>query len=525
MDISPQLSPKLSDNEEEQQQDEKIFPKISTKLKIIPRKLNNKIANKLPRLSKSGGHQKNNSRVYKYKIFPGNNSRVLLQILKKRPWWHAILGPEEDLTTVKPDFIWEMNRNSKRYKEKFYETVMLNHLQMNDCLVTKKGLYYCLKSYCERNGLDPLKLIPRTFFLVSGASREKNSSKVVDDDLQEFTEVNLHRLHTLFENSNNDKQDEVKHKTKDDVIWILKPACRTNRGFGIKVVQGFDAVMQVVNQPSSRKGRKDKNKDKDKKQSSADLPDNNKDNNNNNNNNISNTEKLADQAKKIASQDGWIIQLYMDRPLLVRGRKFDIRCFVLTTHSQRRGLTAYFFRDAYVRTSSKKYSLGRLADRETHLTNDAVQKHSKAYGKFEEGNKLDLNEWQKTIDSDYPTAPPNIVFDKIYPEIKRLSKLSVLAASEVLAESAIQKSFELFGYDYMVDEKFDPYLIEINTNPCLEFACPLLTTLITELIDNTIRVAVDTEFPPPSVGYRTKACEEAIELIEREDIKFEKFYP
>ena len=42
----------------------------------------------------------------------------------------------------------------------------------------------------------------------------------------------------------------------------------------------------------------------------------------------------------------------------------------------------------------------------------------------------------------------------------------------------------------MIDDNFNPYLIEINTNPCLEFSCPLLTTLITELIDNTIRFII-----------------------------------
>jgi hypothetical protein len=30
----------------------------------------------------------------------------------------------------------------------------------------------------------------------------------------------------------------------------------------------------------------------------------------------------------------------------------------------------------------------------------------------------------------------------------------------------------------MIDEKFHPWLIEINTNPCLELASPLLARLI-----------------------------------------------
>jgi tubulin--tyrosine ligase len=166
-----------------------------------------------------------------------------------------------------------------------------------------------------------------------------------------------------------------------------------------------------------------------------------------------------------------------------------------------------------------------LSDRETHLTNDAVQKHSKEYGKFEDGNKLDLEEWQATILEDYPEAPTDVVKRIIFPEIKRLSKLSIEAAAETLSLSNVQRSFELYGYDYMIDESYQPVLIEVNTNPCLEFACPLLTGLITELIENTIRVAVDPEYPPPSIGFRTKACEDAIEALESSPIKFDLFYP
>lgn len=38
-----------------------------------------------------------------------------------------------------------------------------------------------------------------------------------------------------------------------------------------------------------------------------------------------------------------------------------------------------------------------------------------------------------------------------------------------------EHNFEVFGLDFMIDENFKPWLLEINTNPCLEIAnSPLL---------------------------------------------------
>jgi len=54
--------------------------------------------------------------------------------------------------------------------------------------------------------------------------------------------------------------------------------------------------------------------------------------------------------------------------------------------------------------------------------------------------------------------------------------------------------FEVFGYDFMIDEDFRIYLIEVNTNPCLETSCSLLARIISELLDNTFRLAFDPLF-------------------------------
>jgi len=57
-----------------------------------------------------------------------------------------------------------------------------------------------------------------------------------------------------------------------------------------------------------------------------------------------------------------------------------------------------------------------------------------------------------------------------------------------------EHTFEIFGYDFMLDEDFKIYLIEANTNPCLETSCPLLARIISELLDNSFRLTVDPMF-------------------------------
>ena len=51
----------------------------------------------------------------------------------------------------------------------------------------------------------------------------------------------------------------------------------------------------------------------------------------------------------------------------------------------------------------------------------------------------------------------------------------------------------------MIDENFKVYLIEANTNPCLEICCPLLARIIPELLDNSFRIAIDPLYQPPAI--------------------------
>jgi len=56
---------------------------------------------------------------------------------------------------------------------------------------------------------------------------------------------------------------------------------------------------------------------------------------------------------------------------------------------------------------------------------------------------------------------------------------------------------EVFGLDFMLDDEFRLYLIEVNTNPCLELVSPLLARLIPNMLENALKIALDSQFLPP----------------------------
>ena len=55
----------------------------------------------------------------------------------------------------------------------------------------------------------------------------------------------------------------------------------------------------------------------------------------------------------------------------------------------------------------------------------------------------------------------------LIPKMKEIATESIKSSFLFLDRDRKQHNFELFGLDFMVDTNFKPWLIEINTNPCL----------------------------------------------------------
>lgn len=83
--------------------------------------------------------------------------------------------------------------------------------------------------------------------------------------------------------------------------------------------------------------------------------------------------------------------------------------------------------------------------------------------------------------------------------MERLATDSFRAVYKKIDPSRCKNAFEIFGYDFMIDENFKVILIECNTNPSLEICSPLLARIIPELLDNSFRIAVDPLYQPPAI--------------------------
>jgi len=58
------------------------------------------------------------------------------------------------------------------------------------------------------------------------------------------------------------------------------------------------------------------------------------------------------------------------------------------------------------------------------------------------------------------------------PDMRRQVVLSLDSVKHTMKLN--KGSFDLFGYDFIIDAEYNTFLIEVNTNPCLDEASPFL---------------------------------------------------
>ena len=206
-------------------------------------------------------------------------------------------------------------------------------------------------------------------------------------------------------------------------------------------------------------------------------------------------EKIIDEINQIKSElklKYIIIQKYIEKPLLYCGRKFDIRIWVLFIYLIKNNkFEAFVFKEGHLKASSEIFDINSL-DLFIHLTNYSVQKYNKNFSKNEIGNEISFDTFQKELDK---KSNGQINFKRdIFGNIIKIIGITANIAKNKINGFNRRNCFEIFGYDFILDKDYNPFLLEINTNPGYEESSPLIKMLVPRMIDDALRLTIDKTF-------------------------------
>ena len=455
-----------------------------------------------------------------YKIISiGNDSSTIKKCFEHRINWKSEDKMGED---DKISFIWAPISSQINFNDLAYElknNIMVNHFEFHNEITNKLNMFSNMMIYCENKNLNVLNYLPLTILIEYervGFMRQFGSFSFVFNNIESYLSNINNRTRTkskfrnLFYVTRTDDKiiglrtsffiPKTHYNGKN--LWLLK-AMNLNRGLGIKIINSVESCEKYIRafyQGNVFKCIKDSQKVKEINDTNKKiffiLPKiENRDNNKNSNSlNISSRKidytkiiKNAGNQKGKYKSNKIILQKYIENPLLYNRRKFDMRLWVLLTHN----MEIYLFKEGHLKATSFNYSL-ESKDLYIHLTNYSVQKYSDNFEKFECGNEISFEEFQTSINKYYSTDID--VRKDIMPKIKEIIILSLSSGKKIINKYHRKKCFEIFGYDFMIDNEFNPFLIEINTNPGLEISSPLINKLVPRMIDDAFRLTIDIDY-------------------------------
>ena len=195
-------------------------------------------------------------------------------------------------------------------------------------------------------------------------------------------------------------------------------------------------------------------------------------------------DQLNDILSNVKPCNQTIIQKYIENPMVIHGRKFDIRQWVLVTDLN--PLTIWLFDTPYVRFGAENYNIDDFKNVFSQLTGNSIAKHSEKFNTGEiEGDMWENEQFREYLKKTYGKD----CWPEIQEKIKKIVILSLECAKHKLYHR--KNNFETFGFDIMLDDKLNVYLIEINASPDWSYSTKVTEKLVKIASDDIMKVVLD----------------------------------
>ena len=231
------------------------------------------------------------------------------------------------------------------------------------------------------------------------------------------------------------------------------------------------------------------------------------------------------------SMPQYLISKYIDKPHLLNNKKYDLRIYVLVASFT--PLRIYLYNNGLVRFATEDYTKEDLDNVFIHLTNYSINKNNVKYKSNNnikeqqceiypreetegteaeagiEGDIDNLEEGEGNVDDNTPDDDSNKwslieyrnyfkklgkgnIMEMIWSQIEAIVIKTVISVSKEfyknIFQSKINNTFELYGFDILIDHNFRAWLMEVNVNPSLHCTSPLDLSIKTDLISDIFNV-------------------------------------